>query len=78
MRANRKDVGHTYNSATGCTLGKGTSGCSEAGCHTNVCSSIRCSGDVLEWHALYPLNTNTLCYLEEAQSVHMGQLMDSN
>ena len=31
MRTNRKDVGRTYNSVTGCTPGKGTSGCSEAG-----------------------------------------------
>ena len=49
MRTNRKDVGHTYNSVTGCTPGKGTSGCSEAGCHTNVCSCIR-SRDAVEMY----------------------------
>ena len=55
MRTNRKDVGRSYNAAIGCTPGKGKSGCSGAGCHTNVCSCIQsrdAAGDVPEWHAL--------------------------
>ena len=49
MRTNRKDIGSTYNSATGCTPGNGTSGCSEAGLHTNVCSGIQ-SRDAVEMY----------------------------
>ena len=72
MRTNRKDVGHTYNAATGCTPGKGKSGCSGAECHTNVRSCIQsrdAAGDVPEWHALSH-SIHTPCAASRKHSTH--------